>query len=41
VEIVVFLIVVAVIAVLGIRIGILLAPVIGRMSPPDDEEPRD
>ena len=40
-ELVVFVIVVAGIAVVGIGVGILLAPVIGRLSPPDDEEPRD
>jgi hypothetical protein len=42
VEIAVFLVVVVVIAVVAVRIGIMLAPAVGRLSPPDDdEEPRD
>ena len=41
-EIVVFLLVVVVIAVVAVRIGMMLAPAVGRLSPPeDDEEPRD
>ena len=42
IEVVAFLGLVAVIAVVAVRIGIMLAPTIGRLSPPDDdEEPRD
>jgi hypothetical protein len=41
VEYLVFAIVVAVIAVVGIRVGMLLAPRIDRLTTPDDEEPRD
>lgn len=40
-EYLVFAIVVAVIAVVGIRVGMLLAPRIDRLTTPDDEEPRD
>lgn len=44
-EYLVFAAVVAVIAVVGIRVGMLLAPRIDRLSDrlagPDDEEPRD
>jgi hypothetical protein len=40
-EYLVFAVVVAVIAVVGIRVGMLLAPRIDRMTTPDDEEPRD
>jgi hypothetical protein len=41
-EILVFLVVVVVIAAVGVGLGIMLAPAIGRLSPPhDDEEPRD
>jgi hypothetical protein len=45
VEYLVFAIVVAVIAAVGIRVGMLLAPRIDRaadrLTAPDDEEPRD
>jgi hypothetical protein len=42
VEIVVFLVIVVVFAVIAVRIGMMLAPAVGRMSPPDDDEdPRD
>jgi hypothetical protein len=40
-EYVLFGIVVAVIAAVGIRVGMLLAPRIDRLTTPDDEEPRD
>jgi hypothetical protein len=44
-EYVIFAAVVAVIAVVGIRVGMLLAPridrVADRLTDPDDEEPRD
>ena len=44
-EYLVFAAVVAVIAVVGIRVGMLLAPwidnVTDRLTGPDDEEPRD
>jgi hypothetical protein len=44
-EYLVFALVVAVIAVVGIRVGMLLAPridrVADRLTAPDDEEPRD
>jgi hypothetical protein len=42
VELVLFVVLVVVIAVAAVRIGIMLAPAVGRLSPPDeDEEPRD
>ena len=37
-EAVVYLVVVALIAVLGIGLGIMLAPLIGRLSGPADED---
>jgi hypothetical protein len=40
-EYVVFGIVVTVIVAVGIRVGMLLAPRIDRLTTPDDEEPRD
>lgn len=41
-ELVLFVVLVVVIAVVAVRIGIMLAPAVGRLSPPDeDEEPRD
>jgi hypothetical protein len=40
-EFVVFAVLVIVIAVVGIGVGMLLAPRIDRMTTPDDEEPRD
>jgi hypothetical protein len=40
-EYVVFGIVVTVIVAIGIRVGMLLAPRIDRLTTPDDEEPRD
>ena len=40
-EYLVFAVLVVVIAVVGIRVGMLLAPRIDRLMTPDDEEPRD
>ena len=42
-EVLVFAVLVAVLAVAGVKLGMMLAPAIGRLSPPDDddEESRD
>jgi hypothetical protein len=41
IELLAYLALAAVIAVVGIRIGMLVAPHIGRMNEREDEEPRD
>jgi hypothetical protein len=41
IEAILYLTIAAIVAVLGIRIGMLVAPRIGRLAEPDDEEPRD
>jgi len=41
IELLAYLAVAAVIAVVGIRIGMLVAPHIGRLTDRQDEEPRD
>jgi hypothetical protein len=40
-EYLVFAVLVVVIAAVGIRVGMLLAPRIDRLTTPDDEEPSD
>jgi len=42
-DVLVFAVLVIVLGVAGVKLGMMLAPAIGRMSPPDDddEEPRD
>jgi hypothetical protein len=37
-EIVIYLVIVVVIAVLAVRIGMIVAPLVGRMAPADDAD---
>ena len=41
IELAIYLAIAAVVLVVGVRIGMLVAPAIGRLADPDDEEPRD